>query len=605
MVKVAGPQRPGGAGGPVGEAAGMDRADLKRMLRFASQEPVQVAFALGGDGKAIIVLDRRKPARALEKELKIAAPDSKTHRFGSASVDPEQPKLARFMVNKAAGGIARKLVVALKGTGFSKVEVGSEDGGAPERAEGDDEDAGHQAPDTAGEQAHGAAAASAGNGGASADQAAHGGGGPAPPQSAPPHAAEAPAAPPNATPSHATLPSPSQAGATAAGAAAANLAAAPGAPPDTGQLVAKLVPLVQRIQAASAANPAQKAPLHKLATDAQASLRRAMLTLAREDLDRAASDIQLVRKGVEAAERPPAQAGTPGPGGPKVAPHGSKPGDGHASAAGQPNAAQVTAALSAAVKRAAPVMRADPSMRDALQHQITQAHASLKAGNLDEAQGFIVGLQGQLGPFGSIGPAQVEWMQGSGGTAGDTASGVAVGHASAQAATGAHQPDPLLAKAAQVWDATCNKVRSELHRVEGAFVAAVKGHGVGDQLSKAFNDLVQPVHHALDGTLARKLHEVSGAKDHAARAKAAGEAKVMIAVHRKSIAEHPVLHAIESNPLVPVLLRKLIHAGLDTADKVLGKHLAVPGGGPAGTAAGSLGGAGGRAAGSARGGDQA
>src|ERR1700692_1741324 len=98
------------------EPVGMDRGDLKRLLRVARKEAVQAAFAIGGDGKPIIMLDKRKQPRALEKGIKDQAPDSKSHRFGSVEVDPDEPKLARFVINRAAFGVARKLVVALKST---------------------------------------------------------------------------------------------------------------------------------------------------------------------------------------------------------------------------------------------------------------------------------------------------------------------------------------------------------------------------------------------------------------------------------------------------------------------------------------------------------
>jgi hypothetical protein len=57
-----------------GESPGMDRGDLKRLLRMARKEPVHAAFAIGGDGKPIIMLDKRKPPRALEKGIKDQAP---------------------------------------------------------------------------------------------------------------------------------------------------------------------------------------------------------------------------------------------------------------------------------------------------------------------------------------------------------------------------------------------------------------------------------------------------------------------------------------------------------------------------------------------------
>lgn len=122
MAKPATGAKPGEDGD---DDAGMDLGELRKFLKLARKGPVQVAFAVGGDGKAIVVMDRRRSPRALEKEIKDGAPDSKNHRFGTVSVDPDDPKLVRFTVNKSGGGLQRKLMAAIKGTGFSKVEVTS------------------------------------------------------------------------------------------------------------------------------------------------------------------------------------------------------------------------------------------------------------------------------------------------------------------------------------------------------------------------------------------------------------------------------------------------------------------------------------------------
>ena len=649
MAKAAVPAK-GGAGDAEGGAAGMGRADLKRMLKFASEEPVRVAFALGGDGKAILVMDRRKPARTLEKELKEAAPDSRNHRFGTAAVDEAQPTLVTFMVNKQAGGVARKLVVALKGTGFSKVEVGTEDGGPPERAEEGQDDAAAPGSGAAPGQDVAAAGGPPGAGavpgarpgalggaaGAAAGArtaAALGGAAAGPPGLAPnatadatanPAASAAPGAasgtsagaaagaafgaalgqPPAARPGQSGAAAPTAAGMAPPGQAqaaqAGQAAGAPGAaaPPDTGAMVAELVPLVHQIQAIAAKDPAQKAPLTKLATAAQASLRRAMLSLAPADLDQAAAGIERVRAAVAAAEAP-AGHGAPGQGAPGQA-HGPAGGaaQGAAQQGGKPlDAAGVMAALAKAAKQAMPVMQSDPARRPALQQQLTQAHASLKAGDLVAAQGHTDDLMRMLGQ--QLGGSGGSVMSGMAGLA-DAGTGLAAGHAAAQAAGKAagpaHQPDPLLAKAAQVWNATCAKAQGELKRVHDAFVAAASGHGIADQLAKTFGDTMQPLHQALDGTLAQKLHEVNAAADHAARLKSAREAKALVEHHRKQTAEHPVLRAIEGNPLVPVGIKAMLHTGLDGIEKVLGKHLGAAGPGGIGTEASGMGSAGGGAA---------
>ena len=102
--------------------ASMDLGQLRTLLKLARREPVHVAFALGGDGKAMLQMDKKKKPRALEKLLKDVA-ESRNHRFGTLSIDPESPNLARFTVNKSSAGMARKLVIALKGTGMRYVEI--------------------------------------------------------------------------------------------------------------------------------------------------------------------------------------------------------------------------------------------------------------------------------------------------------------------------------------------------------------------------------------------------------------------------------------------------------------------------------------------------
>lgn len=136
MAKAATGAKPGAGTGPAGAAgaagageAGMGAADLRKLLKLAQKQPVRAAFALGGDGKAVLVLDRRKPPRALAKQIKDGAPDSRNHRFGTASVDPSEPKLVRFTVNRSGGGFVRKLAIALRGTGYNKVEIAT--GGGP------------------------------------------------------------------------------------------------------------------------------------------------------------------------------------------------------------------------------------------------------------------------------------------------------------------------------------------------------------------------------------------------------------------------------------------------------------------------------------------
>jgi hypothetical protein len=108
---------------------GMSKGEMKRLLRISQQDPVSCAVGLSKDGSAgLMVLDKLKQPRALEKVLLGDEPDAKNIRWGTASVDPENTKLVRLTLNRAASGLARKLIKTLKGTGVSKVQIGLDDG---------------------------------------------------------------------------------------------------------------------------------------------------------------------------------------------------------------------------------------------------------------------------------------------------------------------------------------------------------------------------------------------------------------------------------------------------------------------------------------------
>jgi hypothetical protein len=109
---------------------GMEKPEMKRLLAKSKSEPVNCAFGQGDDNStALLMLDKVKGPKGVEKELSGKFPEAKNTRFGTALVDVEvDPKLVRFVINKPVSGIARKLVKTLKGTGYNKVIIGLEDG---------------------------------------------------------------------------------------------------------------------------------------------------------------------------------------------------------------------------------------------------------------------------------------------------------------------------------------------------------------------------------------------------------------------------------------------------------------------------------------------
>ena len=231
--------------------AGSDKSELKKLIRLSRDKPVHMAFALGQDGKAILKLDKMKPPRTLEKGLK-ESEGSRNHRFGTVMVDPEQPKVVTFVLNKAVSGFARKLVIALKGTGFKQVKLVTEDGEALEEAESDEDD---------GDEDDDAPPFSV----AGDEEAAT-------------SRREMPDAEMPVSPSIEATPAPGEA-----------------AGPDAGELTRTLAGLVKQMIVVIGRDPTQKAALTELAVDAQASLKRG-------DLAQVAAGIDILRMAVGDAE---------------------------------------------------------------------------------------------------------------------------------------------------------------------------------------------------------------------------------------------------------------------------------------------------------------
>jgi methylglyoxal synthase len=122
---------------------GMDKQEMKRLLMKSKKEPVNCAIGQGSDPSiGLLMLDRIKGPKAVEKELTKEIPDARNTRFGRAEVDvDEDPKLVKIFINKPIASMARKLVKTLKGTGFTKVQILLEDGSPVEAFEEADEQA--------------------------------------------------------------------------------------------------------------------------------------------------------------------------------------------------------------------------------------------------------------------------------------------------------------------------------------------------------------------------------------------------------------------------------------------------------------------------------
>jgi hypothetical protein len=516
----------------VSEPVGMEKPELKKMLRLARKKPMRAAFALDGQGKAIIVLHKRKQPRALAKDLKDQAPDSKNHRFGMVHIDPENPKVACFTVNKAAGGMARKLVIALKGTGCPKVQIILDDGTPLEAAEGEpeedqeDQEDGQQLDDDDDDEDSADAADDADQDHADA---------------------------------HAQDP-----GSDATDAAPTDPAASASGQPDAAALSQTLTGLVRQMMAVIAQDPSQKAGLAELATDVQACLKRG-------DLAQAAAGLEVLRQAIESAGAGPANNG-PAPAASSGASPAQDPADipitasqgaansaptsdasatkNGAPASGQ-DAAGLMAALTSVVKQLMPIVSADPSQRDAVKDIVTQAQTSLKGGDLGTASGHLDNLRAMLDGAG----AQAQTAP----TAPAAGSSAAPGNGAAATFT----------KSRLVWLAARKKVDGDINKLHDEFMGVLKDHAKADDIGSAFRKRVGGVMDTLDESLAHKLDEMAKNTDASQHPKLVQDAKQLIQNYQSFLANEPLIARLDNNPFTPLAIEKTMTATLSALDKAL------------------------------------
>jgi hypothetical protein len=122
---------------------GMTVAEMKSVLNVSKRQPVKCAFGIGKDpGLALLLLDKMKTPMAVKGALLEKFPETKSERWGTASVDIDvNPKLVKFLINKEVTGMARRLIKTLKGTGYTRVVILREDGTEVEAYEEADPDA--------------------------------------------------------------------------------------------------------------------------------------------------------------------------------------------------------------------------------------------------------------------------------------------------------------------------------------------------------------------------------------------------------------------------------------------------------------------------------
>ncbi len=121
---------------------GMSKGEMKKLLNLSKEEPVGCAIGTGSDnGYGLLILNKMRSGQALEKQMKTEFPDAKNTRFGKAFVDvDDNAKQVKLTLNRSTSGIAKRLIKTLKGTGFNKVILVTEDGEVCESHEEADEE---------------------------------------------------------------------------------------------------------------------------------------------------------------------------------------------------------------------------------------------------------------------------------------------------------------------------------------------------------------------------------------------------------------------------------------------------------------------------------
>jgi hypothetical protein len=512
----------------------MEVADIRRLLNESksSGKPIGCAVGMSKDMKtALLLLHKTHEGAELGRNLKKEVPDVVNMRFGTARIDDENQKMVRLVLNRPVSGVAKKLVKTLKGTGYTKVKLGLEDGTEFEGADDEDE-----------------------------VQAAK-------PAQAPP-VSEAPAAPAaSAAPPPPPLPEKED------------------APPDAEALKKELATLAAQIPAASGGDPAKTAALVKLAREGQ-------VNIATNNLKYAATSIEQLRRAIATAgtggEKPATAAAPPPPPPPPPAAEAAKP-DGEALRKQlEALAKRIPEAAAGDAKRSAELVKI---AREA-QVNIATGNLTYAAASIEQLRNAIEGKVAApppdtqktfnflqrlklLIPKAANGDTALEaqWMtmadaaeaQLSGGDAVAGAAGVealriamlpAVTRMQDEAkATGAYT------SSGKKWLEMRQTVEDEMERLRLSIAGAYQDDPALPAIEKAFRARTAPVLRALDASLATKLEAAAKAAKAEERQKLVDEAHGIIEGY-KTYAADPLLADLDNNPFVPLSLQASLTATL-------------------------------------------
>ena len=499
---------------------GMKKADMRKLLTRSKEEPVTCAVGQS-DAGGLMLLDKRKPGRALETALKAEFPDARNTRWGTAFVDvDDNPKLVKLTLNKPVTGMAKRLIKTLKGTGFNKVIIVMEDGSVMEQFEEED----LEAPVDDGDAAPVAAAPAAEAPAATA---------------VPPAAQVEPGVPPPPPPA----PEPA--------AAAQNGAA----------LAKQLAGLIPRIAGAAGGDPALAARLGKLAKDAGVNIKTGNLNYAALFIQ------QLETELANAKPAPAAAAPTKGGLGSRLS---SLISELSKLPAGEHKAALTKiAAMAGGQIKAESLVEASASL-DQLERELKAPPKAAEPAPTKGALGAkLSSLISQLGalPTGEHKAALTKIATEAGGQIkADDLANAADTLARLERALSAPPPPPTgaspgLAKLRADWTGVRDGVAADVGTLAKALAETYAGQPFAKEITDRFRAKVDPVLSRLDGRLGIAIDQVVSATDAAGRAQATAAAQAVLGEYQ-AVAADPFIADLDANPFVPLSIRSKTTAAL-------------------------------------------
>jgi hypothetical protein len=516
----------------------MEIADMRRLLNESksSGKPIGCAVGMSKDMKtALLLLHKMHEGPEVGRNLKKDVPDIVNMRFGTARIDEEHTNMVRLVLNRPVTGIAKKLVKTLKGTGYTKVKLGLEDGTEFEGAEDEEEaQAGKTAP-----------------------------------------TAEAPASPAEAAAPPPPPPPPEK----------------EDAPPDADALKKELAALAAQIPAAAAGDASKTAALVKLAREGQ-------VNIATNNLKYAAISVEQLRRAIATAgvpgEKPAAAAAPPPPPPPPPAPpQGAKPDADALRKQLEALAKRIPEAAAGDAKRSAELVKmardaqvniatnnftyaatSIEQLRVAIEGKATAPAEATPPVDTQKTLAFLqrlkllilkaadgdTALEAQWMAMANAAEAQLSGGDASAGSAGVEALRIAMLPAVTRMqdeakATGAYT------SSGKKWLEMRQTVEDEMEKLRLTIAGAYQDDPALPAIEKAFRERTAPVLRTLNADLATKLEAAGKATKAEERQKLVDEAHGIIDGYKK-YATDPLLADLDNNPFVALSLQASLTATL-------------------------------------------